>query len=223
MRQGLVALVVMVLWRGPLDAQNASVEISVFGRAAWFEPTATLASPNPPFVKAARHGAMESGPMLEGGIHAVLPDPIPAVRLYSGHLLGSELLLEEPDGLRCLGPVSLTTVLLEAVSTPIDREAFAGNVAVGAGVLRYGFPDISAAEVSRLFEDGTVSPAASLGIGASWIASGFTVVMDARDLISRFDSPPVATGIFPGATTDIDETQHDLHFSVGFRYPLWHP
>ena len=208
-----VVLAAFLLWPASVAGQGLSVEAFT----GWFGPNRNLASPNPEYVLSARHGALESGPLVGIGATADLPDPIPQLRLSVRYLLGSDLLLKEPTATRSLGPASMVTTLLEARFVAVQAGPFTAHVALGGGVIRYDFPAIEDPELSPLFEDGAISPAVSVALGASYAVGPFQVTADVADVISTFDSPPVSSQASPGETVDIDEVQHDFHVTLGFR------
>ena len=208
-----VLLVTFLLWPSIVAGQELSIEAFT----GWFAPTRNLASPNPEYALSARHGALESGPLIAISATADLPDPIPQLRLSVRYLLESDLLLKEPTATRSLGAASMVAALLEARFVAVRAGPFGAHVALGGGMIRYEFPTIEDPELSPLFEDGATSPAVSVALGGSYDVGPFEVTADVADVISTFDSPPVSSRASPGETVDIDEVQHDIQVTLGFR------
>lgn len=215
---GAVLALTVVL---PLAGQDPTVGLSVYGTVGRFEPTNSLAALNPEFFNFAGRGSLEPGLMVGLGLHARLPNPLPQLRLSGQRLVGSDLVVEEPgSGASTLLGASLTAALLEAVVSPVRLWGVAPHVTFGLGFLRYDFAETVDQELTRLFEDGQVSPAASVGLGATIAAGRFQILLEAGDLISTFDSPPVESMLTPGVFIDRDEVQHDLRFTAGIQYRM---
>lgn len=203
----------------PLAGQGSDAGLSVYGTMGWLQPTSSLAASNPDFANSTRRGSLDPGLMVGLGLHAELPNPLPQLRLSIHRLMGSDLVVEERGGgAPTLLGASLIAGLLEAVVAPVHFWGVAPHAALGLGFLRYDFAETSDLELARLFEDGQVSPAASLGLGATVAAGRFQILLEAGDLISTYDSPPVESTVTPGVFIDRDEVQHDLRFTAGLQY-----
>lgn len=216
--------VLLMLTAGPLRGQTPTLSVSVYGSVGWLSPVTGLTSQG-----GGTRAAVEDGPMAGAGLGVRLPRPFPALRLSVQRLLSSDLVLEERldvvendwGAAGSFGPIGYTTVLLEAFIAPVQIGPVEPHVSLGGGYIYYDLPDVADPDISRRLKEENVSRAMSIGIGASVSEGRFTMLLEARDLISTFDTDPVevSPGIFEGG----DRLQNDLLFtlSVGYRVGQW--
>lgn len=211
----------------PLGGQTPAVSVSAYGTVGWLHSTNGLTSQG-----GGGRAAVEDGPMAGAGLGIRLPRPLPALRLSVQRLLSSDLVLEEPVGdlfdnewgtAGSFGSIGYTTVLLEALLAPVQIGPVEPYVSLGAGYIYYDLPDIADPDISRWLKEENVSPTMSVGVGASMSTGRFTVMLEARDLISTFDTNDVEEEFSPGRFVGNDRFQNDFVFtlSVGYRAAQW--
>lgn len=213
-------LLIFISTAGSLLAQDSPIGVSLIASGGWLVPTNELAVSSTDMFGSSR-ASVEQGQLLGIAVQLQLPDPLPRIRLSVQQRLGAELIETGSGRNESVGSLSHTTVLAEAVLAPVDVGPVTPHVVFGAGFVRYGFPEISDEELSLMFEESAVSPAVSIGVGAEFGRSALRVLLEAADVISTFDSPPVRDVHSPEQTVDLDRVQHDLRLILGIRYPLW--
>lgn len=165
------------------------------------------------------------------GLGIKLPRPLPALRLSVQRLLNSDLVLEEQpdpfenewDSAGSFGSIGYTTVLLEAFIAPVQIGPVEPHVSLGAGYIYYDLPEVADPDISRWLKEENVSAIMSVGVGASMSSGRFTAMLQARDLISTFDTNRVESITKPGAFVSADGLQNDFVFtlSIGYRVGEW--
>lgn len=212
----------LLVTAGPLRGQTPAVSVSVYGSVGWLHSTNGLTSQS-----GGTRAAAEDGPVAGVGLGIRLPRPLPALRLSVQRLLSSDLVLEERVGdlfdndwgsAGSFGSIGYTTVLLEALIAPVQIGPVEPHVSLGAGYIYYDLPEVADPDISRWLKEENVSPTMTVGAGASMYAGRFTVMLEARDLISTFDTNPMEDEQRPGSFVSDDRFQNDFVFTLSFGY-----